>query len=167
MTPKEKESVMLQFKNKKLDILVSTSVVEVGIDIPNATVMVIEGSERFGLATLHQFRGRVGRGKDQSYCFLFTDSYTTKTRQRLKALITSSDGFSLAEKDLEIRGPGDFIGTKQWGIPDLMMNALKDIHLVERTRTIAKEILTNDPQLKKYPHLLLRVSDFRNKVHLE
>ena len=167
MTPKEKESVMLAFKNRHVDILVSTSVVEVGIDIPNATVMVIEGSERFGLATLHQFRGRVGRGKDQSYCLLFTDSYTTKTRQRLRALITSNDGFSLAEKDLEIRGPGDFIGTKQWGIPDLMMNALSDLHLVERTRAIAKEILTYDPQLKKHPQLLSRVSDFRDRVHLE
>ena len=167
MTPKEKESVMLNFKNKKTDILISTSVVEVGIDVPNATVMVIEGAERFGLATLHQFRGRVGRGEHQSYCLLFTDSYTPKTRQRLKALITSEDGFSLAEKDLEIRGPGDFIGTKQWGIPDLMMSGLKDVRLVEKTRQTAKELLEKDPYLKKHPQLLSRISRFRERIHLE
>jgi len=167
MTPKEKEEVMLKFKNKKTDILVSTSVVEVGIDIPNATVMMIEGAERFGLATLHQFRGRVGRGEHQSYCLLFTESYTPKTRQRLKALITSEDGFSLAQKDLEIRGPGDFVGTKQWGIPDLMMNALKDVKLVEKTREIAGDLLEKDPYLKKHPQLLSRISRFREKIHLE
>jgi len=167
MTPKEKEDIMLKFKNMKTDILVSTSVVEVGIDIPNATVMMIEGAERFGLATLHQFRGRVGRGDYQSYCLLFTDSYTPKTRQRLKALITSEDGFSLAEKDLEIRGPGDFVGTKQWGIPDLMMTALKDVRLVEKTRQTAKELLQKDPYLKKHPQLLSRISKFRERIHLE
>ncbi len=167
MNPKEKESVMLDFKNKKIDILVSTSVVEVGIDVPNATVMIIEGAERFGLAQLHQFRGRVGRGKHQSYCLLFTDSYTSKTRQRLKALITSQDGFSLAEKDLAIRGPGDFIGIKQWGIPDLMMGALKDISLVQKARESAKKILEQDPNFKKHSLIKERLAKFRQKVHLE
>lgn len=167
MAPKEKEKIMFRFKNKKIDILVSTSVVEVGIDVPNATVMVIEGADRFGLAQLHQFRGRVGRGKDQSYCFLFSDSSSRKSHQRLNALIKSEDGFSLAEKDLEIRGPGDFLGIKQWGIPDLMMDSLRDISLVEKTREAAKEILTRDPYLKKYPQLLARVSSFRKKIHLE
>lgn len=163
----EKESTMKDFKNKKIDILVSTSVVEVGIDVPNATVMIIEGAERFGLAQLHQFRGRVGRGKHQSYCFLFTDSSTKKTKQRLSALIKSEDGFALAEKDLEIRGPGDFKGTKQWGIPDLMMSSLKDIKLVEKTRQQAKEFLQKDPYLKKYPALQDRLSQFRQRIHLE
>jgi ATP-dependent DNA helicase RecG len=164
---KEKEMIMRDFKNKKTDILVSTSVVEVGIDVPNATVMIIEGAERFGLAQLHQFRGRVGRGEDQSYCFLFTDSPTGKTKQRLNALIKSEDGFALAEKDLEIRGPGDFKGTKQWGIPDLMMDSLKDIKLVEKTRQSALELLRKDPYLKKHPVLQERLSHFRARIHLE
>ncbi len=164
---KEKEKIMEGFKNKKTDILVSTSVVEVGIDIPNATVMVIEGAERFGLAQLHQFRGRVGRGKHQSYCFLFTNSPSQKTSRRLKALIDSEDGFALAEKDLEIRGPGDFTGTRQWGIPDLMMNSLKNISLVEKTREEAKEILEEDSSLKKHPRLKTKLSRFGENVHLE
>jgi len=167
MATKEKENIMKDFKNKKTDILVSTSVIEVGIDVPNATVMMIEGAERFGLAQLHQFRGRVGRAGYQSYCLLFTDSPAKKTHQRLKALISSEDGFALAEKDLEIRGPGDFSGTRQWGIPDLTMNSLKDISLVEKTRESAKEILSEDPQLKKYPALRDKLSRFRERIHLE
>jgi len=164
---KEKENIMKDFKNKKIDILVSTSVVEVGIDVPNATVMMIEGSERFGLAQLHQFRGRVGRASYQSYCLLFTDSPSKKTRQRLKAIISCEDGFALAEKDLEIRGPGDFSGTRQWGIPDLMMSSLTDLSLVEKTRESAKKILLEDPQLKKYPVLRDKLGRFRERIHLE
>jgi len=167
MATKEKENIMKDFKNKKTDILISTSVIEVGIDIPNATVMMIEGTERFGLAQLHQFRGRVGRAGYQSYCLLFTDSHAKKTHQRLKALISSEDGFALAEKDLEIRGPGDFKGTRQWGIPDLMMNSLKNISLVEKTRESAKQILQQDPYLKKYPQLLAKLGKFRERIHLE
>ena len=167
MPSKEKERIMKDFKNKKIDILVSTSVVEVGIDVPNATVMMIEGADRFGLAQLHQFRGRVGRAEYQSYCLLFTDSPAKKTHQRLKALITSKNGFELAEKDLKIRGPGDFKGTRQWGIPDLMMNSLTDISLVAKTRERAKEILIEDPQLKKYPALREKLGRFRERIHLE
>jgi len=167
IAPKEKEKIMLNFKNKKTDILVSTSVIEVGIDVPNATVMVIEGAERFGLAQLHQFRGRVGRSKHQSYCLLFTDSPAKKTYQRLNALIKSENGFSLAEKDLAIRGPGDFKGTRQWGIPDLMMSCLKDMPLVEKTRQRAKEILQKDPSLNNYPELRQKLSKFRQRIHLE
>jgi len=167
MTPKEKEKIMKDFRNKKTDVLVSTSVIEVGVDVPNATVMMIEGAERFGLAQLHQFRGRVGRASYQSYCLLFTDSPAKRTRQRLKALITSEDGFKLAEKDLEIRGPGDFSGIRQWGIPDLMMNSLKDIKLVEKTRNSAKEILRENPELKKYPLLQEKLGKFRKRIHLE
>jgi len=167
MKPEEKEKIMRDFKNKKINLLVSTSVVEVGIDIPNATVMMIEGAERFGLSQLHQFRGRVGRGEHQSFCFLFTDSPAKKTKLRLKALITSENGFALAEKDLEIRGPGEIFGKSQWGIPDLAMNSLKDIFLVEKAKKAAKEILAEDPELKKYPLLREKLSQFRQRVHLE
>ena len=167
MTTKEKDQIMYDFKNKKTDILVSTSVVEVGVDIPNATVMMIEGSERFGLAQLHQFRGRVGRSKYQSYCFLFTTHPSRQSYQRLKALVDCHDGFTLAEKDLAIRGPGSFVGARQWGIPDLMMGSLKDIVLVEKTRQTAKEILAQDPELKSYPLMRIRLDKFRDRVHLE
>ena len=167
LSTKEKEKVMKKFKNREIDILVSTSVVEVGIDVPNATVMMIEGAERFGLAQLHQFRGRVGRSNYQSYCFLFTNSDSKKTYQRLSALISSEDGFSLAEKDLEIRGPGDFAGTRQWGIPDLMMSSLKDMKLVEKARESAKEILLQDPYLKNYPYLRKKIKEFGARIHLE
>ncbi len=164
---KEKERIMRDFSNKKTDILVSTSVVEVGVDIPNASVMMIEGADRFGLAQLHQFRGRVGRSRYQSYCFLFTDSPSTKTRQRLKALTTCDNGFELAEKDLQIRGPGDFSGTRQWGIPDLTMASLTDISLIEKTREAAKKILEEDPRLKKYPALQEKLQEFQERIHLE
>ncbi len=167
MTPREKEKIMSDFKNEKINILVSTSVVEVGIDVPKATVMIIEGAERFGLAQLHQFRGRVGRSSFQSYCFLFTESSSVKTRKRLEALIKSQDGFQLAEKDLEIRGPGDLIGKRQWGIPNLSMEALKNIPLIEKTRESAKSILIEDPELKKYPFLKKKLLSFRRNVHLE
>jgi ATP-dependent DNA helicase RecG len=163
----EKEKIMQDFKNKKIDILVSTSVVEVGVDIPNATIMMIEGTERFGLAQLYQFRGRVGRSKYQSYCFLFTESPAKKTHQRLKALITCENGFELAEKDLQIRGPGDFAGKRQWGIPDMVMDSLKDIHLVEKTRECAKEILIEDPYFKKYPSLKAKLEKMKKIIHLE
>jgi len=167
MSTKEKEAIMRKFKNGKIDILVSTSVIEVGIDVPNATVMMVEGTERFGLAQLHQFRGRVGRSDFQSYCFLLTDSPAKKTRQRLKALLKARDGFELSQKDLEIRGPGAIDGKRQWGIPDLAMEALKDMTLVEKARGAAKELLTGDPELKKYPLLKERVDKFRERIHLE
>jgi len=163
----EKEKTMRDMKSGKIDVLISTSVVEVGVDVPSATVMMIEGAERFGLAQLHQFRGRVGRSKYQSYCFLFTDSQSKKTGQRLKALVSSENGFKLAEKDLQIRGPGDFSGVRQWGIPDMVMNSLTDISLVEKTREAAKEILLSDPKLKTFPLIKERLQSFREKVHLE
>ncbi len=167
MKSTEKEKIMKDFKNKKTDILVSTSVIEVGIDIRNASVMVIEGAEMFGLSQLHQFRGRVGRGEFQSYCFLFASSSSEKTRKRLKALLTAQNGFELAEKDLEIRGPGDFLGKRQWGKADFTMEALKDIDLVESARETAKEILEKDYELKKYPLLKKRVERIKEKIHLE
>jgi len=167
MKTEEKEKVMKDFKNKKIDILVSTSVVEVGVDIPNASVMMIEGSEKFGLAQLHQFRGRVGRSNFQSYCFLLTDAPGIVYNRRLRALITCENGFELAEKDLAIRGPGDFSGSRQWGIPDLAMASLADVVLVSKTRNEAKEILQEDPELKKYPLLREKLKEFKEKVHLE
>lgn len=167
MKAEEKEKIMSKMKSGKIDILISTSVIEVGIDIPNATIIMIEGAERFGLAQLHQFRGRVGRAKHQSFCMLFTDSQSETTQQRLKALISSENGFKLAEKDLQIRGPGDFIGKRQSGIPDLIMSSLKDLSLVQKTREAAKNILINDPELKKYPLLQKKLKEFEKRVHLE
>ncbi len=167
MTVKEKEKTMKDFRNKKTNILVSTSVIEVGIDIPNATVIIIEGAERFGLAQLHQFRGRVGRGDAQSYCFLFPESFAEKTRNRLKALLSCEDGFALAEKDLELRGPGDFMGNKQWGVPDMVMTSLTNLSLVQEAKTATRTILENDFQLKKYPLLKSKTQQFRERIHLE
>jgi ATP-dependent DNA helicase RecG len=164
---KEKEDVMKRFAEKEIDILVSTSVVEVGVDIPNATVMMIEGADRFGLAQLHQFRGRVGRGEFQSYCFLFTDSTSGKAHRRLKALVESDSGFDLAEKDLALRGPGELIGIRQSGLPDLAMASLTDSELIITAKNEAELILKKDPELKKYPKLAKRVALFEKDVHLE
>jgi len=162
---KEKAEIMNDFKNKKTDILVSTSVIEVGIDISNATVMMIEGADRFGLAQLHQFRGRVGRGEHQSYCFLFsTDGNETS---RLRALTKSESGFELAEKDMAIRGPGQFYGVRQSGLPDLTMANLKDITLIKKIREQANELLKKDYNLKKYPLLKEKVEKFKKSIHLE
>ncbi len=167
MKAKEKEKIMSEFLNKDLDILVTTSVVEVGIDVPNATVMMIEGADRFGLASLYQFRGRVGRSEHQSYCLLLTDSSLASVNERLKAIESAKSGFELAERDLELRGPGDFAGVRQSGLPDLTMASLTDLELIQETREAAKTILSADPNLKKYPLLSSRLSEFRNKIHLE
>lgn len=167
MRPKQKQQIMTDFKNKKTDILVSTSVVEVGIDIPNATVIMIEGADRFGLAQLHQFRGRVGRGKHQSYCFLFADNPGSTTSARLKALINCNNGFELAEKDLKIRGPGEIYGIRQSGIPDLAMANLGNVQLVEKTRKEANNLLDQDPDLKNHPLVNQRLIQFHQCIHLE
>jgi len=167
MKAKEKELIMLDFQKGEIDILVSTSVVEVGVDVPRATIMMIEGAERFGLSQLHQFRGRVGRNDMQSYCFLFTTSPDQLNRKRLKALVESSNGFELAQKDLEIRGPGSLYGTQQWGIGDMAMQGLSNIFLVEKTRQAAKEILEKDPELKDYPNLKERLKAFQQRIHFE
>ncbi len=164
MKTDEKEKTLKGFRDKKIDIIVATSVIEVGIDFPNATIMIIEGAEKFGLAQLHQFRGRVGRGKDQSYCFLFSE---LGNNPRLKAMKSFEDGFKLAEKDLALRGPGDLTGQRQWGLPDFVMASLKNIELIEKTRQAAKEILTKDPELKKYPLLKNRLKKFQRRIHLE
>jgi ATP-dependent DNA helicase RecG len=167
MKAPEKERIMLDFKKGEIDILLSTSVVEVGVDVPRATIMMIEGAERFGLSQLHQFRGRVGRSDMQSYCFLFTTDPSMLNRKRLKALVESNNGFELAEKDLEIRGPGSLYGTVQSGIPDMAMQGLSNIFLVEKTRSAAKEILEKDPELKNYPVLKERLKQFQSRIHFE
>ena len=158
---------MSEFLSGDSNILVTTSVVEVGIDVSNATVMMIEGADRFGLASLYQFRGRVGRGEHQSYCLLLTDSNSGPANERLKAIESAQNGFDLAERDLELRGPGDFIGVRQSGLPDLAMASLTDSELVLKTREAAKQIINIDPNLKKYPLLISRLSEFRNRIHLE
>lgn len=164
---KEKEKVMQDFKDKKTDILVSTSVVEVGVDIPNATVMVIENAERFGLSQLHQFRGRVGRSKYQSYCFLFTDSDTKISRERLRALEKTNDGFEISKIDLELRGPGHFFGTLQSGLPDIAMENMTNLRLIKFARSEAQDILLEDPRLKKHPALQDALKKFSDRIHLE
>jgi len=148
MKPAEKDAVMLAFRNGAYDILVSTSVVEVGVDVPNATVMVIEGADRFGLAQLHQFRGRVGRGEAQSYCILIPEREDAAENERLAAMTRTNDGFELAEEDLRQRGPGDFLGTRQAGFPDLRMANLADVHLLQKARNLAEQVYAADPELK-------------------
>ena len=165
--PKEKERVMKQFNAGIIDILVSTSVVEVGVDVPNATVMMIEGADRFGLAQLHQFRGRVGRGEHQSYCLLFGDTADRQMNKRLEALVKCDDGFALAEKDLAIRGPGDFYGSRQWGLPELKVASLTDLPLIQTAREEAVKLLKNDHNLRNYPLLTQKLLAFKEKIHFE
>lgn len=165
MKSKEKELTMTKFKNKKIDILVSTAVIEVGIDIANATIMMIESAERFGLAQLHQFRGRVGRSKFQSYCFLFSESWSAITKKRLNAMVTHHNGFDLAQIDLELRGPGDLAGIRQSGLPDLKMASLTDRIMIEAAKTDAEKIINLG--LEKYPKLLRRYEKFILEKHLE
>ncbi len=155
MKGEEKEAVMGAFKRGEFDILVSTSVVELGIDVPNATVILVEGGNRFGLAQLHQFRGRVGRSEYQSYCLLLSESSTLEAQERLRAIETTQDGFALAEKDLELRGPGEFFGTRQSGLPDLKLARLSDVRILEQARTEAQVLFTEDPDLTKPEHRLL------------
>ncbi len=164
---KEKEQVMADYKNKKYDILVATSVVEVGIDIPNATVIIIEDAERFGLSQLHQFRGRVGRSQQQSYCFLLTGSHTIKAKSRLGALEKTNSGFEIAEADLKMRGPGEFLGLRQSGLPDIAMEHLGNVKLIEISRQKALALLKNSPSLSKYPLLKKELKKFATNVHLE
>lgn len=166
MKREEKEEVMQDFLEKKSDILVATSVVEVGINVPNATVIIIEHADRFGLAQLHQLRGRVGRREYQSYCYLFTESEGEITKTRLEALVSAKNGFELAEKDMLARGIGALMDGKQWGISDLAMEAIKNPKLVEIARDEAKELLDNDATLENYPDLALIIKQ-RNTVHME
>ncbi|MBU6430876.1 ATP-dependent DNA helicase RecG [Patescibacteria group bacterium] len=168
MKPSEKEKVMNDFKDKKIDILVATSVVEVGVNVTNATVIIIEGAERFGLSQLHQLRGRVIRSNHQAYCFVFADTKTDKTLNRLKALKEAKNGFELAEYDLKFRGTGELYGQKQWGISDIGMEAIKNIKMVEAARAEAKNLIEKDFSLTAYPLLRQKLSHRQSEaIHFE
>ncbi len=167
MTPIKKDQVMREFASGKIEILVATSVVEVGVNVPNATVMVIEGAERFGLAQLHQLRGRILRSNHQPYCYLVPDTKSTKTADRLKALITAKNGFELSELDLTLRGPGELSGFKQWGVSDIGMEAIKNIKMVEAARAEAKAMVELDVTLYDYPALSKKISEKNIETHFE
>ncbi len=156
MKAADKDLIMRQFRDGDLDILVATSVIEVGIDVPNATVMVIEDADRFGLSQLHQFRGRVGRGKHQSYCYVLSSDASIQAQERLEVFESTDDGFRLAEADLRLRGAGDFFGVRQSGVPELRIADLSDTRLVELTRTLASKLWESDPYLHKPEHAALR-----------
>jgi len=167
MSKEKKEKVMEEFTKGKINILCATSVVEVGVNVPNATIIIIEGAERFGLAQLHQLRGRVIRSSHQAYCYIFAEAKTEKTIERLKALKTAKNGFELAELDLALRGAGELGGTKQWGITDLGMEAIKNIKMVEAARTEAISLIEKDPELIKYPLLKTKVKQKTSEFHFE
>lgn len=169
MTPKEKDSVMVAFRDHEIDILVSTAVVEVGVDVPNATVILIEGAERFGLSQLHQFRGRVRRSKEQAWCFLLTDNPSPESQERLAAMETMDNGFDLAQRDLELRGAGEYFGTRQSGVPDLRIATLSNVRMIEAARKEATKLLEDDPGLEEPQHRMIaeRVRELWDSVTAE
>ncbi len=167
MKPGEKEEVMNEFAAGDIDILVATSVVEVGVNVPNATVILIEGAERFGLAQLHQLRGRVIRSTNQAYCFALPESFGPNTRERMKAFTNAKDGFELAEYDLSLRGAGELAGGKQWGVSDIAMEALRNRKLVEAARGEAARLVAEDPELAAHPALRARSAAALASLHLE
>lgn len=163
----EKAETMERFVSGDIDILVATSVVEVGVNVPNATMIIIEGAERFGLAQLHQLRGRVIRSNHQAYCFIFSDSKSKQTIERLKAIKTAKNGFELAEFDLTLRGSGELYGKKQWGLTDLGMEAIKNVKMVEAARGEAQRLIKKDPELKKLPELARTIETKKEVLHFE
>ena len=167
MTPAEKEDVMNRFEAHEIDILVATSVVEVGVNVPNATVIIIEGAERFGLAQLHQLRGRVIRSEHQAYCYVYPETFGPTTEERLKALTTAKNGFELAEYDLSLRGSGELYGNRQWGMSDVAMEAIRNIKMVEAARTEAQKIVDKDATLSQYPLIQDRVVKKAGLLHGE
>ena len=167
MNPKEKDSVMKSFAENKAHILVATSVVEVGVNVPNATMIIIEGAERFGLAQLHQLRGRVMRSSYEPFCFIFTDSQSKHSQERLSALTKAANGFELAEYDLKQRGAGQLGGGKQWGLSDLGMEAIQNIKMVEAARLEARKLIDEDPELKNNSILKTHMELVAKKIHFE
>jgi len=168
MPQSEKEKVMNDFKSGKIQILVATSVVEVGVNVPNATIIIIEGAERFGLAQLHQLRGRVLRSDHQAYCYVFAETKSEKTVERLRAFKNSSNGFELAEYDLKLRGAGELAGGKQWGITDIGMEAIRNIKMVEAARTEAEKILREDESLSRFPLIREKLAERKTEeIHFE
>ncbi len=163
----EKEKTMRDFAEGRTDILVTTAVIEVGVDVPNATIMIIEGADHFGLAQLYQFRGRVGRGQHQSYCFLMSDAPSQTVNARIKAIVNAKNGFELAEQDLKIRGPGEFLGDAQTGMPDLAMKAIQNPDLVKEARSEAWNILKIDKNLVRHPLLKKELARFTGQIHPE
>lgn len=163
LKPAEKDAVMESFRKGEFQILVSTTVIEVGVDVPNASVMVIENADRFGLAQLHQLRGRVGRGADQSYCYLVANASNEQTRQRLEIMELTNDGFVVAEKDLELRGPGEFLGTRQSGMPDLVLaDLVQDATILEQARKAAIALIKSDPDLSQHASLKVLIQNKAN-----
>ena len=157
MKQKEKDSIMEEFKNGKIQLLISTTVIEVGVNVHNASIMVIENAERFGLAQLHQLRGRVGRGEYKSYCILKYEGNSEIIRQRMKVMTNTNDGFKIAEKDLELRGTGDFFGTKQHGIPDFKIaNLFEDMDILKLAQKVAIQVMEEDSKLEQEKNILLK-----------
>jgi ATP-dependent DNA helicase RecG len=167
MSKDKKEEVMQNFSENKINILCATSVVEVGVNVPNATIIIIEGAERFGLAQLHQLRGRVIRSNHQAYCYIFAEAKSEKTIERLNAIKNAKNGFELAELDLSLRGGGELGGNKQWGVSDLAMEAIKNIKMVEAARTEAVAMIIKDPELNLYPILKQKVLEKVREFHFE
>jgi ATP-dependent DNA helicase RecG len=167
MKPGDKDAIMQEFADGRIQILVATSVVEVGVNVPNATVMLIEGAERFGLAQLHQLRGRIQRSSHPPHCFLLAETRGEVSLKRLSTLAESDDGFALAEADLAARGAGDLYGRAQWGISDLGMEALKNAKLIRAARDEAEVLVAHDPMLVKHPALAERTARTRGELHSE
>ena len=170
MRPKEKEEIMDKFKRKEIDILISTTVIEVGVNVPNASIMIIENAERFGLAALHQLRGRVGRGEYKSYCILKYEGNSDTIKQRMEVMVKTNDGFVISEKDLSLRGTGEFFGTKQHGLPEFKIaNLFEDMELLKSVQSVAINIMSKDQNLEKKENEKLKTiidNKFKGRIEI-